>query len=109
MARVPNRTHEYTDELGVKHYTKNTHRMFDMVSLLCSKKMAARQMPNKKEIQEIVAACHRIGMTYWTEDNIVRYIGAYIGRARGERLKMSRSLQKHVDNHRKMVGYEPAF
>ena len=109
MARVPNGTHEYTDELGVKHYSKNLHRMFDVASLMCGEKMAARQMPNKKEQQEIVKGCHRIGMTYWTENNITRYIGAYIGKARGERLKTTPSLQKHIDNHREMVGYDPAF
>jgi hypothetical protein len=109
MVRVPNRTHEYTDELGVKHYTKNTHRMFDVLSLLFGKKMAACQTLTKKETLELVEACHRIGMKYWTPSKIAPYIGAYIGKWRRERLDEEKSLQKHVDNHRKMVGYDPTF
>ena len=109
MARVPNGTHEYTDEFGVLHYRENIHRMWDVASLRCGEKMAACQMPNKKEIQEIVKDCHHIGMKYWTESKIAPYIGAYIGKIRRERLDEEKSLQKHVDNHRKMVGYDPAF
>ena len=108
MARFPNGKHERT-ELGVKHYTNDLKLMWLIAGLVAPEEMKNCKMPNKRKRQEIVNRCDLIGLTGWTTEKLVPYIGAYIGKIRRERLEKEKSLQEDVDNHRKMVGYDPAF
>ena len=108
MPRFPNGTHERT-ELGVKHYTNDLKLMWLIACLVAPEEMKNCKMPNKRQLQEIVNRCDLIGLPGWTPEKLVPYIGAYIGKIRRERLEKEKSLQEDVDNHRKMVGYDPAF
>jgi hypothetical protein len=113
MARFPKGTHEYTDEFGVLHYTNDLKLMWLIACLVAPEEMKNCKMPNKRQRQEIVNLCDHHGLPRqaprWTPEKLVPYIGAYIGKIRRERLEKEKSLQEDVDNHRKMVGYDPAF
>jgi len=108
MARFPNGTHERT-ELGVKHYTNDLKLMWLIACLVAPEEMKNCKMPNKRQLQEIVDRCDLIGLPGWNQEKLVPCIGAYNGKIRRERLEKEKSLQEDVDNHRKMVGYDPAF
>ncbi len=95
--------------LGVKHYTNDLKLMWLIACLVAPEEMKNCKMPNKRQLQEIVNRCDLIGLPGWTPEKLVPYIGAYIGKIRRERLEKEKSLQEDVDNHRKMVGYDPAF
>ncbi len=103
MSRLPNGTHEYTDEFGVKHYTENVHRMWDLAIMLNRDDVEVCNTLSKSDYDKLVQACHKVGMTYWSGNNIVRYYAALIGKA-FERLSNERSLQQHVNNHRSLCG-----
>ena len=105
MSRLPNGTHEYTDEFGVKHYTENVHRMWDLAIMLYREDVENCQPLSKSDYDSIAFACHRVGMTYWTADKIDDYYANLIGRtSRSERLASNISLQRHVNNHRSLCG-----
>ncbi len=109
MNRVPNGTHEYTDEFGVQHYTENLHRMWDIAILFNREQVDACEWIGKDDAQHIANACHRIGMSYWNADKVMTYYGNLIGNTGRsetyrERLATTMSLQKHVNNHRSKAG-----